>query len=159
MTSKDSFPCMCGLFNRNNEFNQLFGGSASGSMPRMKPPTATGGNPRPPQQARRSRGRTTGYTKPSRTTNRHQPVKVMHWNAEGVLNKQTCSFSSMKTTSLSVAYKKHIYNQKNHLKSEDTSAFDPTELAGAKEGSSPWSETTLMLFRPQHTWMTPRSKV
>ena len=89
MTSKDSFPCMCGLFNRNNEFNQLFGGSASGSMPRMNPPTATGGNPRPPQQARRSRGRTTGYTKPSRTTNRHQPVKVTHWNAEGVLNKQT----------------------------------------------------------------------
>ena len=30
---------------------------------------------------------------------------------------------SMKTTSLSVAYKKHIYNQKNHLKSEDTSAI------------------------------------
>jgi len=56
----------------------------------------------------------------------------------------------MKTTSLSVAYKKHIYNQNNHLKSEDTSAFDPTELAGAKEGSSPWSETTSMLFRPQH---------
>ena len=89
MTSKDSFPCMCGLFNRNNEFNKLFGGSASGPMPRMNPPTATGGNPRPPQQARRSRGRTTGYTKPSRTTNRHQPVKVMYWNAEGVLNKQT----------------------------------------------------------------------
>jgi len=51
MTSKDSFPCMCGLFNRNTEFNQLFGGSASGSMPRMNPPTATGGNPRPSQQA------------------------------------------------------------------------------------------------------------
>ena len=27
----------------------------------MSPPTATGGNPRLPQQARRSRGRTTGY--------------------------------------------------------------------------------------------------
>jgi len=48
----------------------------------------------------------------------------------------------MKTTSLSVAYKKHIYNQTHPLKSEDTSAFDPIELAGAKEGSSPWSETT-----------------
>ena len=48
------------------------GGSASGLMPRMSPHTATGGNP-----------------KHSRTTNRHQPVKVMHWNAEGVLNKQT----------------------------------------------------------------------
>ena len=43
----------------------------------------------------------------------------------------------MKTTSLYVAYKKHIYNQINHLKSEDTSAFDPTELAEAKEGSYP----------------------
>ena len=59
----------------------LQGGSASGAMPRM--------SPRLPQQARRSRGRTTGYTKPSRTTNPHQPVKMMHWNAEGVLNKQT----------------------------------------------------------------------
>ena len=69
--------------------NSLQGGSASGSMPRMSPPIATGGNPRLPQQAMRSRGRTTGYAKPSRTTNRHQPVKVMHWNTEGVLNKQT----------------------------------------------------------------------
>ena len=69
--------------------NSLQGGSASGSMPRMSPPTATGGNPRLPQQARRSRGRITGYTKPSRTTNRHQPVMVVHWNAEGVHNKQT----------------------------------------------------------------------
>jgi len=66
--------------------------------------------------------------------------------------------SSMKTTSLSVASKKHICNQINPLKSEDTSAFDPTELAGAKEESSPWSETTSMLFRPQHTWMTPSSE-
>ena len=53
----------------------------------------------------------------------------------------------MKTTSLSVASKKHICNQINPLKSEDTSAFDPTELTGAKEGSSPSSETTSMLFR------------
>jgi len=67
----------------------LQGRSASGSMPRMSLPTATGGNSRLPQQVRRGRGRTTGFTKPSRTSNRHQPVKAMHWNAEGVLNKQT----------------------------------------------------------------------
>ena len=42
--------------------NSLQGGSASGAMHWMRPPTATGGNPRLPQQARRSRGRTTGET-------------------------------------------------------------------------------------------------
>ena len=55
---------------------------------------------------------------------------------ESATSKQTCIMSAMKTTSLSVAYKKHIYNQNNPLKLEDTSAFDPTELAGAKEGAS-----------------------
>ena len=76
-------------------------------------------------------------------------------NISYMVSLETCvyiiEFISEKL-SLSVAYKKHIYNQKTPLKSEDTSVFDQTELAGAKEGSSPWSETTLMLFRPQHTY-------
>ena len=48
-----------------------------------------------PQHARRSRGQTTGYTKPSRTTNRHQPVKVMHWNAEGGMDLQLWKYKHM----------------------------------------------------------------
>ena len=101
--------------------NSLQGGSASGSMPRMSPPTATGGNPRLPQQARRSRGRTTGYTKPLRTTSQGDTLERR--GSPHSTSKQTC-MSSMKTTS--VASKKHICNQNNPLKSEDTSAFDPT---------------------------------
>ena len=42
-----------------------------------------------PQQAKRREGRITGYSKPRRNTNQHQPFKVMHWNAEGVYNKKT----------------------------------------------------------------------
>ena len=111
-----------------------------------------------PQQARRSRGQTTGYTKPSRTTNRHQPVKVMHWNAEGVHNKQTDLQHVLHENNITICCIQETHLQpKTPLTSEDTSVFDPTELAGTKEGSSPWSETASMLFRPQHTWMTPSS--
>ena len=140
--------------------NSLQGGSASGSMPRMSRPTATGGNPRLlPKQGRRSRGRTTCYTKPARTTNQHQPVKVMHWNAEGVHNKQTDLQHVLNENNITICCIQETHLQpKNPLKSEDTSAFDPTELAGATEGFSPCSETTSMLFRPQHTWMTPSFK-
>jgi len=97
-------------------------------MPRMSPSIATGGNSRLPQQARRSRGRTTGYTKPSRTTNRHQPVKVMHWNAERVLNKQTDLQHVLHENNITICCIQETHLQpKQSFKVRGYQCFEPTE--------------------------------
>ena len=77
---------------------------------------------------------------------------------ESSTSKQTC-MSVLHENNITICCTQETHLQPNNpLTSEDTSAFDPTELSGAKEGSSPWSETTSILFIQQHTWMTPSSK-
>ena len=62
-------------------------GAAPGSEPQRSPPSTTGGPSRPPCHARRRQRKATG----SRTAlaKKNEPFTVMHWNAEGVMNKKT----------------------------------------------------------------------
>ena len=51
--------------------------------------SATGGQLRRSCRARRPRRKATGITSTMSTSKKHQPFMVMHWNAEGVMNKKT----------------------------------------------------------------------